>query len=451
MEEIKNKVTNEANVLLISGDESIISAVKNYGFNKLNIVKSIVVADNYFREHPEELDNFDLILSNVKRYTSEYDKLWIEKELGSFGRNNLCMKIHDKREFECDFADCFQYEPYYMVDSDSPLTWDYNPFRGGSIEDALNYICEITYNQLLKEPRDFKPIVLSEKEQPLPKKKSDLKILFYGWLAGFDSKIIENHGVTIEFCDERPKSMGDVFTKLGDYDIIIGRTTYLKHLTSLSDECTEQCKISGRKLVLLANYNTNYWLDDGYKILVSSVEAGELATKKTKEETFINFIPGARFETKMPAIVEEVVNLYNEALARANEQQIEDLDFRTLEEINKPYNDYHEQFLKEEKAALEEIAQITSFIREIDAFRKVIIKYKSLLEKRKIKSLPENVIIDANDKEITVKCLSNGLLLSTLTMPNSIDIISNVRLFKCQSLTKKRNLSAPQVDRKSVV
>ena len=444
-ETIKNKVKKDAKVLLISGDEQIINGVKKYGFKNLNIVKSIVVANNYFQNHPEELDSYDLILSNVKRYTGEYDKLWIEKEIGSFDRKNLCMKIHETNENEFDYSEYFDIKPFYMVDSDQPSSWDYAPFRGGSIEEALDYIYHITANLLKDTPKEIKPIVLPKKELSLPKKKSDLKILFYGWLAGYSAKVIEHLGVTIEFLDENFKSMGDVFTKLGNYDIVIGGTNYLKNLTKLDRECTEQCQLSGRKLVLLANYNTNYWLDDGYKICISSVEAGKLATKKTKEETFINFINGSTFKTQMPAIVEEVVNLYNEALARANQKQIEDLDFRTLEEINKPYNDFHEKFIKEEQEALEEISQITSFIREIDAFRKVVIKYMSLQNGRKIKSFPENVIIDANDKEITIKCLSNGLLLSTLTMPNSIDIISNVRLFKCQSLTKKRNLSAPQV------
>ena len=355
MEEIKNKITNEANVLLICGDDYIIDQVKQYGFKNLTIIKSIVVADNYFTSHPEELDNYDIILSSVKRYGTTYDKLWLEKQLESVDRNNLYITIYPR--YEEDFAGpkpkcTAQNEPYYNINTWSYAMWVSPSLNGGTIEEILNHVSKIAYNKLDNQKKECKPIELPNKDLPLPNKKSDLKILVGEWHKSIDySKVAERLGLNIDFMDENNYSMGKIYNKLGDYDVIIGSNTYLNGLRFLNGESTEQCKLSGRKLVILANYRDNIWKSFGKEIVISSVEAGKLATDYETKSITIDFLseypnPAEAFST----MIEAVVNLYNEALAAANEKAIEDLDFRTLDDINKPYNDYIEEQLAKEEA-----------------------------------------------------------------------------------------------------
>src|SRR5699024_756738 len=72
----KEKVLNEANVLLISDIQDDYDELVKYGFKNVDYFKSIIRADSYFAEHPEELEKYHIILKgnqNVQHCCFEGD------------------------------------------------------------------------------------------------------------------------------------------------------------------------------------------------------------------------------------------------------------------------------------------------------------------------------------------------------------------------------------------
>ena len=131
-------------------------------------------------------------------------------------------------------------------------------------------------------------------------------------------------------------------------------------------ESTEQCKDTGRDLVLLLTYESRpipKMIEEEYDSLGIGIErtlrysfGGRLALESTKKYFQFPVLRKEAIEGKrkgddkreIKVTLEQAVNLYNNELQRAEKNNIENIDFKTSDEYKEEY-EKKEQEEKEEQ------------------------------------------------------------------------------------------------------
>lgn len=204
---------------------------------------------------------------------------------------------------------------------------------------------------------------------PLPKKKEEIKILYLDAISinPHAKEIAEELGLNVTFKEDNNFAIRDhIRQHLGEYDIIIASQSYSRNLPEMNIESTEQCKDTGRDLVLLLTYESRpipKMIEEEYDSLGIGTErtlrysfGGRLALESTKK--YFQFpvlrkeaIEGKRKgddKRKIKVTLEQAVNLYNNELQRAEKNNIENIDFKTSDEYKEEY-EKKEQEEKEEQ------------------------------------------------------------------------------------------------------
>ncbi len=457
--ENKNKVLNEANVLLISDIQDDYDELVKYGFKNVDYFRSIIRADQYFSQHPEELEKYHIILKgnqNVQHCCFD----------GNVELDRTIDKLRDKKHilepslYRYDDPDHIELVTY-LSDRNNCRSWDTNELTYQGIFDRIveNMLINQTLEKVGLKDKKFVPIqdYINPNRLPLPTKKSDLKILYLDSISvsEYANRIASELGLNIDFKEDNNCSLGRyVKSNLGKYDIIIVTRIYSGNILSMNHESTEQCKDTGKELTLFVAQDDLHWgidsdLADGIKL--GYVFGGNYAPDleyhskeirilrqpievEEKDEYRIKYAQSQY--SQMRGIIEASVNFYNQALLQNGKPAISDLDFKTAEELDQDYISAYEN-----KEAMRE-AELAP-IRLFDNIRYSITSYLNYRSKGLTNQIPEGLKITEGKDGIKVENIYQGRTLCAIVFPKEYKH-DNLRVFEIQTLSKKGTLSNPQ-------
>ena len=457
--ENKDKVLSTANVLLVSDVQDDYDELVKYGFKNVDYFKSIIRADQYFSKHPKELEKYHIILKgnqNVQHCCFDGDVELDRKFSDLRDRKHILKSPLDRY----DYSDHMELVSY-LNDSINHRSWDTKEQSYTDIFDRIveNTLINHTLEKVGLKDNKFAPIqdYINPNRLPLPTKKSELKILYLDSISvcEYADRIASELGLNIDFKKDNNCSLGRyVKRNLGKYDIIIVTDTYSGNLLGMNHESTEQCKDTGRELTLFISQKDFYWgvdgdLADGIKlgyvfggnyapdskyhskeirILRQPIEVGqknEYWTKYSQSEY-----------SQMKGIIEASVNFYNQALLQNGKSPINDLDFKTADELDQDYVNAYEN-----KKAIRE-AELAP-IRAFDGIRYAVSSYLRYTKEGLISQLPEGLRITESKNGIKVENIYQERTYCSITFPKEYKQ-ENLRIFEIQTLSKKGNLSAPE-------
>lgn len=457
--ENKDKVLNEANVLLISDIQDDYDELVKYGFKNVDYFKSIIRADQYFAKHPEELEKYHIILKgnqNVQHCCFD----------GDVELDRIINKLRDEKHilepslYRYDYPDHIELVTY-LSDRNNCRSWDTNELTCQGVFDRIveNMFINHTLEKVGLKDKKFVPIqdYINPNRLPLPTKKSDLKILYLDSISvsEYANRIASELGLNVDFKEDDNCSLGRyVKSNLGKYDIIIVTRIYSGNILSMNHESTEQCKDTGKELTLFVAQDDLHWgvdsdLADGIKL--GYVFGGNYAPDseyhskeirilrqpiecEEKDEYRIKYAQSQY--SQMKGIIEASVNFYNQALLQNGKPAISDLDFKTAEELDQDYVSAYEN-----KEAMRE-AELAP-IRLFDNIRYSIISYLNYRKTGLINQIPEGLKITEGKDGIKVENIYQGRTLCAIVFPKEYKQ-DNLRVFEIQTLSKKGTLSNPQ-------
>lgn len=457
----KEKFLNEGNILLISDIQKDYDELIKYGFKNVDYFKSIIRADSYFSKHPKELEKYHIILKgnqNVQHCCFE---------------GNVPLDVEIRKLRDCNYIltpslNKYVYEDHteyvtYLGDRHNHRNWDTKELTYKDILDRIveNILINHTLEKVNVNDTKFVPIEdkINPNRLPLPKKKSDLKILCLDSTAdrtySYYSKIANSLGLNITFKEDNNCSLGRyVKSNLGEYDIIIVTRLYSGNILGMNYESTEQCKDTGRDLTLFVAQEDYIWGVDGeladgislgYKFGGNYAPDYEYHQKEVailKQSIDIDAEDESRKEyfqsecSKMRGIIEASVNFYNQALVQIGKSPISDLDLKTDKELNQDYNNAYENKKAKEEA---EFAPIELF----DNIRYSISNYLKYRRKGLITERPEGLKITENTETIKVENIYQGRTMCAIIFFKDYKN-GDLRIFDIQTISKKGSLSEPQ-------
>lgn len=455
----KEKVLNEANVLIISDIQADYDELIKYGFKNVDYFKSIIRADTYFAKNPEELQKYHIIIKgnqNVQHCCFDGD-VKLDRTIDRLRDEKHILEIFLHRY---DYSDHIELVTY-LDDCNNHRSWDTNET---TYSDAFDRIVENTLINHTLEKVDLKNtkfVPIQDKINPnrlsLPTKKSDLKILYLDTISvnGLATRISEELELNITFKEDSNCSLGRyVKNHLGDYDIIIASWLYSGNLLYMNAESTEQCKDTGRELTLLVSYDDVCWgvdrdLEDGIKLNYrfggniapnSDFHSKEFSVLRRQIEIDEKNEYWKKYRqieySQMRAIIEAAVNFYNDSLIQIGKKPISDLNFKTADELNNEYVLVIENERKRKEAEL-------ALIRLFDNIRYSITSYLNYRKNGLINQTPEGLNITEGKDGIKVENIYQGRTLCSIVFPKDYKH-DNLRIFEIQTLSKKGTLSSPQ-------
>lgn len=462
--EHKNKMLEEGNILLISDVEEDYEALKKFGFKNVDRFKSLIRAEKFFNIYPHYLDKYQIIIEG----NQELRDIWyFDKEC------KLPDKIRDKRkQFTVttlniyDFAD----RPNYITLLNCENNNIYLNLENNDYFECFDNILNVAFvNESLKKKDNKRYEALIDFyncNRILPKRKEDLKILYLVRLP-MDTDITENIeklGLNVEVKADNNSSISEnVKNHLGDYDIILGTSSFSSNLKRLSCESTEQCKDTGRKLTLLVVYHDR---DDsikdensssrsnflGSEIIFDYTFGGELSNsleKKNKKE--FNAVTNyerdenvhwfykyqQKYKNLSEVNIQSVVDIYNQALIETGNKPLEGVNLKTIDQFN---SEYEEELRKE----MERIDKSLIPIRELYETRDIISSYLRNKEKELVANNIEGLNIESVENGVRIVNIEDGKTMGAMTL--SFDNRkNNIVLFHVETPIIRDTLVEPDI------
>lgn len=459
----KNELLTKANVLLISDDEEDYEELKKSGFKNISYFKSIIRADNYFRNNPNELEQYHIIINGshkVQRccFNGEVE---LDKKINETKHKALVTHLYKTERFN-------QIEYNTLLnDWENHKSWEITSHSLKNVYEEIIKAAIITeVLKKVKTTESFSPAkdYINPNKLPLPSKKSDLKILYLDKIrvSRYADKIAETLGLNITFKEDDNTTLGKyVKASLGEYDIIIVSDSYSRSILDMNKESTEQCKDTGRELTLLVTYDKksipemdeDKKLDmDGFglKINLNYSFGGNLAPDQEKHSKEFRVlrrhddeVPNDAYKTfdeneitEMEGIIEAVVNIYNESLLQNDKESIDDLDFLSMEELDREFEIVEQ---KENNRILKALEPIKNY----DSMIYTITNYMSYLKRGFIEKEPTGLRVTERKDFYQIDNIENEHIVSSITVPKNYKK-DNLRVFKIRTTLNDGSLSKPR-------
>lgn len=460
----------ETRILLISDKSKDYEKFASRGFKNITFEKSMVRAEKYFQNHPNELQKYHIFAFD---HPLADDESYMKTSLL---KREIDKIVDAKRGLLVDLS-------VYNLDGESSLrayVQGLKPWHNWSFSITSNAeLFESIMGALLKgEVIDFdRPELDSSFKEPIPinpqtipSKRGDIKILYTSPLAtiSYVDKLLattNDLGLDATIIHDDEQSFWEVSDKLGDYDIVIGSKLNLSKLPYISIEAGEQCKDTGRAIVLLSTYDCSskpYKKEDGKYIdfgctttLEYSHGLNRPGPKSMKRPATLSFeVPpvicyqNSNFDrnlymelAKMVAILERSILLYDEALQNLKLGHIDGIDANSLETLNLDAQNRFIEYLEFDRLETERIARAKEAIALFDNIR--ILAAHFLEKKRRGKNKePDGLKISSTKKGVRIEAYGLGKLMCALTYSKK-DSIPDARVFVIETLNKKKILTPP--------
>lgn len=410
-----------ANVLVISADESDYNQFKNYGFVNIDKFSSMIMANRLYEEDSSFLDKYHIIILGKQELNDrmrDSRDLPIETKIASIKAQKTTV-VANIREELCGVTSHF-------CTTLSGFNGERNRVISSLIYDKLiDEVCisALMGNVLSKsvEIDDDGFYKLYEKivYLPLPNKKEDLRILVLTTNSNGDKlKKTKEMGLVVDFVEDGNFAIDHIKDRLGDYDIILGSQNYSRLLLKLGRETVEQCKDSGRQLVLLGTYEeTTSRSRRTAQILRFSI-AGSYSD-----------IIEAAVPNGLEALLKTAVNIYDDEL-KEREGSLMDNDFSSFiaqKEQSIPY--------------LEEKKNHSPLIDEFDEFTKGVKYLTKSISRRNLEWEGFKIESTSNGTRIQFSYCRKPMYAITFSMSEQD---GDCRIFYFETLGKRGKLKMPQ-------
>ena len=425
----KDELLNKINILLISDNEKDYQELVDYGFKNIVRFKSIINADKYFASHPDDFNKFHFTIKSrqkVQRVCFHGDT-----ELDS----NIYNLPHEVANlYIWDYTDNNNYR-FYL---------DGNRLEASDMKTILDYYMNKLLKDVLlqKNIKKATPIVIEEPKMPIkeyPKSKKDLKILVL--LSGIvfttdDDAIRKYTGTNAEIIEDNNSSLGKyVIRNMADYDIIIASKVYSGSLIEMNQEYTEQAKLTGRRLGLVAIYDHESiynvtsdgdFLFDyiGTELIVKTAMGGLDAQNPEINKTSYKVKADNRVISSSSIIEKAIIN-YHEELKKINGVGLENVEPNKFSRYEEDYEKANKKYEEDKKAY---ISQVTVYDNVLASAQ----KYLSNKKKGLIKKSLEELKITESDNGITIESYLGSRKICTIVMSQNPD--NKNRVFYIQTL-----------------
>lgn len=438
----KEKILKKAHVLLITDNEEEYQEMMKYGFTYVDYFKSIVRADRYFEKHPDEAlkyhimivgnqsiirsvfigDRFLEIMQNRRDLLTIYLTSWY----GSSQNLNAYISLHDTR---------------------NNRSWNLEEHEYSKVFDrivecaSLNKITDLGYQGKFTPIREE----INPNRLPLPEKKKELSILYLDANEGKNASMIaEELGLNVTFRKDNNPALDQFLCSLGDYDIIIASSNFSGGLIMMDRESTEQCKDTGRNLVLLLTYQQlyhSYISDLGYQLELRYSYGGSLGKQLDSDRKVYRIVDHPeidedRYQRETDictrSILESAVELYQNALEK-QDKKIIDFDFQTIKEQDLEYEQLIAKKNEEEELERKPIRDFDRLYNSLSSY----LEYKRHgLAPRKI----EGIQIEEDQDMISATNIYNGIPYCIIHIPKR-NSLNDFKRFMIQTRSKKGRIS----------
>jgi hypothetical protein len=444
----KEKVTENAHVLVVSDKIDDVEILKSYGFKNINYFKSPYRALTYFESHPNELDNYDIVIRESHDYQVDCHKFTVKmKEL--IRENKLL------------------YFNFFSVPKSNKLVtnfYDLNNSRmwqvsNDNIVDVMDTIVKCAELNNIIDSKKSELIKIEDKINPnihIPKKISDLKILLEvdKDLVPYLSKKFSEMGLNVDIITTSSSSLKKkIVPSLGQYDIIISSIEPSGYLYKLGYESCEQCKDTGRVLNLLLTYQdkSNYTLNPIGQIFAGSTDIiysfaenyHEVTDKKVDiirsvrdDDLFSKFEPTemlrlSKLYTDIISVVNVAVCLYDEELNNLNYPKLEDNTMKNADYYAHEYHDAYDYYYESWKLRSKIYFDVLSI--DTDTF---------MLETNEIiLNSNEKLNIINNEDGVKIEYILNDNIIGSIYLYNRYNSFTNKKTIGVQTLDSNSNLS----------
>ena len=354
----RENILKRANILLISDKQESYDELKKYGFENIDYFKSLVRADKYFDGNEEKLSKYHIIITDNDSISrcAFYTKVKLESKIEEYafekGIVYIPLKSKSSKKFKVLSTSFTDIKNNKTINSEDRTYYDLcdKIIQFSLINDVFDKV-DLSLNFEYKDSVNPNIIV--------PKNKSGLKVLFLDQfrIKPCLNRISDELGIDLEVMEDNNFTLGNyVKEHLGEYDIIIASNIFSRNILNMNKECSEQCKDSGRQLVLLTTYANKYngkfdeygsydFLGIGSSVDLNYVFCDSSLDETTYKSKFNVLRPSEESETNgeyyasqysvIKAIIEVSINIYNDALKQNNIGIID--DFKTLEEYDSEY------------------------------------------------------------------------------------------------------------------
>lgn len=449
LQDEKDTLLTKGKVLLISDSSSEYEEVVNYGFLNVDYFKSLILADQYFEEHEEQLEKYHAILLGSQKGLNFHlmEEIDLIYKINRLRYENYMIKTSIHPLFD-SFSALF--ENYDTLRSWSYMEGSYSKLLDHVVENSfINHTSEKIGLVEEKESIDFS-IHKSVEKLALPQYKHELKILCLpSSVREFDLELARELGLSISFQEDNNFALSSVMRRLGEYDIIIATEEFSSSLSRLNEESSEQCLLTGRQLNLLLTYhhdtlsqvNEDGDLQKGFGEAFSCSYSfgGELASTNDIGKRHFRMILKDDLlaeKSRRKALIETSVSLYNDQLISLG-CPLQDYDLNSSTQYDEAYSALE----KKEQERKEEV------LRPLQLFEGVRHRVEDYLWYKKegfIEEAMEGLEIKENEEQIHIINRSCGKIICTMTFCRNYNQ-NNLRICAVQSITPKGGLTPAEV------
>ncbi len=395
--EFEKLILDKADVLLISEKEQDYQDMLEYGFKRVDYFNSYMIAEEYFKNHETQLDSYDLVLVGdtwAKDACCYFENDFLEN---NFLHQSFCNLGNARKQY------CRIYE------SDNIITDTFKRlFR--NLDTYVPYY-ETTEYLTNKQSLPIKTTLPTVPKKPLPTFKKDLNILFLGYPPDDIKRYFAKLGLNMITDGDDNNALSDyVVRDLGKYDIIATTEIYSGKVLSLLEETKKQQERTGQTLTMLCTYKENVHyvpVRRGYSQYPDCFTLGYSFVGSDATGQIEFGTKASNCEDCPKALMEGILNIYNEELKKLNQIGLKDYDLRTIDEINKE----HEELLQqEEEEGLIFDNAYNSYENFIRAVRNLIYHHIYAFDNMEIFSNKEK-------QEVTINMQYNNRTICSITIP----------------------------------
>lgn len=408
----------DANILLLSDKDYEYKVLKSAGYKNIFWFKSCLRAYEYFKEHPKELEKYDIMLlgSYALFDTDEYKyKQVFYQRINRFESRPYMKFFTSKFETEDDKKRFFLSHPY-------------KGGEGETKEEFLSILLKCIPDELRGEKIEIPKI--EDKEKVLPKNPQDVKILFMNY-ATMDSEFVKNlfkeAGLTnFDYFQSSNFSLRCV--DLASYDLVVADYDFNGLLMHLGDEFQDYLRDKGKSIYFVCydyEYRKGHFLVQG------------LRTDKPEERDLVKFDSMDTKEGVIKDIIGSVINMY----AKYNPNIVG--GYPTEEDLADKYKRQYKEFMEEMKIIDYNYGMVMDIMNLLNKYRYYLDRGQLLgYMKSSLKSLKVDVLEDGVSVAFIIK--GREVIRMSFKDSDNDDILHHEPIFYLEYLNNKGNLCTPK-------